>query len=122
MGLNAQSTQGSLPSTGGLWACISSSCTGGWASIGRNSTVDTFLQPYLFTWPIDPPAPSRTNGGYMYINSRVAAVSPYDGSTFPAGAYLNYMLEPVTLTSGVCGQGRIWNISTLFINCLLKLD
>lgn len=117
----AYDTAGSFPSTTN-WVCVSKSCYGGWGSSSgyiANSTVDNFFTPYMVK-PDDPADSSRGYGGYLYRNSW-AGGSGYDG-TFAAGVYFTWLLESVTVTSGVCGPGRVLAVSSGYIQCALKID
>jgi prepilin-type N-terminal cleavage/methylation domain-containing protein len=108
---------GSLPSTGGAFFCVSANCYGGYGGYARSTTVDNYLTPYLPTKPDDPYQASTQYGGYLYNSSWSS------GSTFPLGAYLHWIEEPpVTFTS--CGPGSIDTLdpSPVHVNCKVKID
>jgi prepilin-type N-terminal cleavage/methylation domain-containing protein len=109
-----------LPVVTSTWACLSTSCYGGWTSYIAVGAADTYLAPYI-PKPTDPPDATRTNGGYMYNSSSGPYTAPYDGYVFPLGAYLLWDVEPpVSATS--CGVGRIYTANASFVECMFKLD
>ena len=117
----ADAAGGVFPSTGSdAWNCVSTSCYGGWAPYGANATIDAAIAPYIKK-PEDPAESSRGYGGYMY-DGAWAGGTGYDGTVYPAGAYLAYTLESVTIANGVCGQGLAWSTNSSFIQCMLKID
>jgi len=104
---------GTYPSTGGdVWVCVSSVCTGNFA-FGNNAGVDAFFTPYMPTKPTDPTdSNARTATGYVYDGAWPGNAS------FPAGSYLNYLLElPAT-----CGVGALFNTTTSYVQCLVQLQ
>jgi prepilin-type N-terminal cleavage/methylation domain-containing protein len=101
---------GVFPSTGGNWACVTTTCYEGWAPYGANATVDAFLAPSLPQKPSDPIGGSRGYGGFLYIN-------PYTVSGI-TGAWLNYLAEP----SGSCGAGLDLGVNANYRQCLRKVD
>ena len=107
-----------IPSTGGSWACVSSSCYGGWSPFVANSTVDSYISPYI-TEPTDPANSSRGYGGYLY-NSSYGATG-YDGTVFPTGAYIIWLLE-TNPTPTSCGAGSIFAIQSNYVQCFLKVN
>lgn len=116
----ADATAGAFPSSGGnVNVCVSVSCYGGWSVYVANAAVDAALAPYIKKAE-DPTASSRPTGGYLY-NGAWNGGTGYDGVVFPAGAYLIYLLESVTVNSSVCGPGQIWSVATN-IQCRLKLN
>ena len=116
--LNSSAT--GLPDTGGVYACVSLSCYGGFSAYIDNAAVKNFISPYLAAYPSDPTDPTRGYGGFLYRNPLGPLVG-YDGSTFPQGVYLNYMVEP-PLNSTSCGMGRPVDVKANYVQCLLKLD
>jgi prepilin-type N-terminal cleavage/methylation domain-containing protein len=101
-----------LPSSGGTWVCVSSSCFGG--GYTASAPVDNFLSPYLSTKPDDPPESGRTNGGYLY-NSNFTNVNA------PLGHYL-YFYQELPYTPTTCGPGIVDSITSLFVGCIVRLD
>lgn len=100
-------SSGNLPSSGGLWACVSSSCygpVGGWSQYVANTTVDNVLTLYM-SKPSDPVGGrTSTGGGFLYISS---------------GPYLNWLLE---LGATNCGPGgAIFSTGSDYIQCLLTI-
>ncbi len=70
--------------------CISSVCTGGYSGYPSNSTVNSFLSPYIPNKAVYPlPAPGY--GGYLYVGSFAGTIG-VDGN-IPAGPIVAYMLE-----------------------------
>lgn len=104
LGLDASNN---FPSTGGVWACISATCYGGWAVFNAVPAVDAYLAPYI-SKPVDPPDGTRANGGYLY--------NYWAGGPMGAGYYLNWLIEP----GGTCNPGVI--NGTDVNQCLLKFD
>ncbi|HEV8601648.1 MAG TPA: prepilin-type N-terminal cleavage/methylation domain-containing protein [Patescibacteria group bacterium] len=106
---------------GGVWACVSSSCYGGWSTYVANVPVDAFLATYI-SKPSDPQDSSRGEGGYAYYNVYAGTTSGYDGYVFPVGAYLYWSVE-LPVNSSSCGIGRIKDVSgSNYIECLFKID
>jgi len=99
----------SLPSTSGVWTCISVTCYDGYASLNSNGTLDTFLAPYIKK-AIDPPGGTRGYGGYIYNKT-------FNGLSGP-GAYIVYTLEP----GGSCGFGVVWSTNSNYTECMYKVD
>jgi len=103
------------------WCCVSKTCYLGWATAyPANTAVDAFITPYLSVKPDDPYEAGRGYGGYLYINSWSGGNG--ESGYFPPGAYLNWMIEPTTITSGACGKGGVWSHTSSYIQCLLKID
>jgi prepilin-type N-terminal cleavage/methylation domain-containing protein len=99
-----------LPSSGGTWACLATSCYNGWNSFAAIPAVDTYLAPYLLQKPTDPTDVTRAFGGYLYNNNWAGGlVWPGDGSngSLPAGAYIEYVVESSNISTA-CGAGRFW--------------
>ncbi len=108
---------GSLPNNGATDACVSTTCYEAWAGYSANSTVDAYLAPYLPTKPSDPNG-AHFGGGYMYhYNWQGGGPSSYDGSMFPAGPVLEYLIEN-PFNVNMCGPGRIWGLGTGYTFCL----
>lgn len=101
---------GSFPSTGGAWACVSATCYGGWSIYPANAAVNAFLAPSLSRKPSDPVGGSRGYGGFLYI-------SPWGGPS-GTGAYLNWLMEP----SGSCGAGVVWTTNARYTQCVRKIN
>src|SRR3989344_689739 len=120
--LAADADGGTFPTTGiNQYFCISSTCSGIWPT-NPNVIVDSALAPYIKK-PTDPVDSTRAGGGYIYNSNWPSGnVSPYDGTAWVGGVYLAYLLEPVSIISGVCAPGKIWMVDQTFIECLLKLD
>lgn len=115
---------GSFPVTrtpNGLWVCVSESCYDSFSWATTNIDVENFLAPYLTQKPADPRGGSRGYGGFVYGSVMGPYTSPYNGIVYPRGAYLMWMVElPLILNS--CGDGRIYQVNSSFVQCLLKLD
>lgn len=112
----------SLPSNEGLqWSCLSATCYGVSSVYTANSIVDAYLAPYLSTKPVDPAGGSRPGGGYTYL-SYWSGDTAYDGYVFPAGAAIQYIVEP-PLTATSCGPGRVraYNNDTHVV-CLVIME
>lgn len=114
--LNASST---LPDTAGGWACVATSCYGGWSSITPIAAVNNFLAPALAQLPTDPPDNgARGFGGFIYNNNWVAGTA-WDGSVLPPGAYVSYLLETTDITA--CGSANFWWLYTNSVQCMLPI-
>lgn len=108
LGLDANN--GNFPLTGGLWACVSATCYGGWAPpiIETLPAIDNYLAPYI-SKPVDPPDGTRAGGGYLYGGY-------WQWGPMGAGYYLNWLIEP----GGKCDPGVI---NAPDVNqCLLRVD
>ena len=117
----ADAAGGVFPSTGGdVWSCVSASCGGSWAGFLANDGVDLATAQYIKK-PEDPANSSRGMAGYVY-NGAWGGGANYLGVIHPAGAYLSYTLEPVTVTPGTCGVGSVWSSSASYIQCMIKLN
>ncbi|PIP68971.1 hypothetical protein CO033_00195 [Candidatus Nomurabacteria bacterium CG_4_9_14_0_2_um_filter_32_10] len=103
------------------WYCISQTCSGGFKNQPRHSQIDAYLKQYIPNI-IDPEDNKRGYGGYVYAKTGPWPSSPYDGTFFEYGVYLNYILEPTTLTSISCGKGKIFKVTSNYIQCLFKVD
>lgn len=108
---------GNLPDQGGSsWACVSSVCTPGWGSNINNSTVNTYLTPYLPTKPSDPVGGSRSAVGYLYYYN-YPSLTMADGTVL-SGSMLTWMQEPPS-ASGICGPGKIYYVvPTDYVQCI----
>jgi prepilin-type N-terminal cleavage/methylation domain-containing protein len=104
-------SDGPLPSSGGTWACVSTSCYGvGWSGFVASPTVNNYLAPYLLAKLDDSTDGGRGVGGYVY-NSNVSGT----------GAWIDWSVElPSTSTS--CGPGSVVVVLTNYIQCALKID
>lgn len=113
---------GELPSSGGenTWACVSAACFGGWSVYSANAVVDAALAPFVKKTE-DPAETGRGFGGYLYSESWTGGTG-YGGVVFPVGPYLAYMLEPVSISAGVCGQAQIWGVTANYIQCMIKIN
>ena len=111
---------GPLPSSGGTWVCISSTCYDGYSYRVANATVDAYLAPYLSQKPSDPIDHTRGYGGYSYIQYWTGGTA-YDGFVLPAGAYINWLNE-APYNQGSCGPGRPWNVNDEYTECMVKID
>jgi prepilin-type N-terminal cleavage/methylation domain-containing protein len=118
LGLDASST-GTYPSSGGnVYACISSSCYGGWNTYVDVPGVTSFFTPFMTLKPSDPSdAGARGYGGYLYNGAFPGGSFPPFG-TFPAGPILNYVLEP----ANDCGPGRLAGQTGNYMDCILYLN
>lgn len=117
----ALDSTGSFPSTGGVWVCVSTACTGGWSSIVANTSIDAYLAPVLPSKPSDVSGGSSGYGGYIYNSNYAGGTSLYDGSNFPSGPYINFIAE-LPAKPGVCGKGRIWASYNNLVDCLIPLN
>ena len=66
----AYNNNGSYPAGG--WACVTTACTGGWVSIGADSTIDGIIfgsNGYMAAKPTDPTGDAKTYGGYVYASN-----------------------------------------------------
>lgn len=113
---------GSLPSTGGVWACVSATCYDGWSGQVAVSAVDNYLAPYLPTKPSDPTGGNRGYGGYLYYDAWAGSVR-YNGLTFPAGAYIYWNVE-MPATESSCAPGGIlsFGVSGTHASCMLQVN
>lgn len=109
-----------VPSTSSNWYCVSVTCYGGWVSYAANATIDAALAPYIQK-PTDPSDATRGYGGYLYVSTWTGATGS-SGIVFPTGTYLDWMLEPDTVTSTVCGPGQVWNSTSSYIGCLALIN
>jgi len=108
----ADTNNGTFPSTGGSWNCVSVSCYGGWASYPASATVDSSIAPYIKKTD-DPTGGARGYGGYLYNSS-------WSDATHPTGAYLTWMLEPGATD---CGPGGgIYSSTASYAQCVGKAD
>jgi len=110
---------GSFPLSSGF-DCVSVVCSEGFSASTADATVDAFFTPFLSQKPTDPSGGNRGFVGYRYVNP-FNAISLYDGFVFTSGAYLEFVAEP-PITSGSCGTGRIYSVSSNFIACFIKID
>jgi prepilin-type N-terminal cleavage/methylation domain-containing protein len=104
---------GSLPSSGGTWVCVSSSCV--WSTYVASAPVDAYLAPYLKSKPDDPNETGRGASGYVYNSSWTS------GASFPLGAYIYWRAEP-PVTSTSCGPGTVVTSGPNYVDCAVKLD
>jgi len=102
------------------FACVSATCTGGWAVHLQNATVNSAISPYLANKPVDPTGDARGYSGYLFNNNWDGGIAPYDDSVFTAGPYLDYMLENAPGVS--CGQGKIYSKSTTATECMFLIN
>lgn len=115
--LAANETGGTIPNRGNNWYCVASSCYELWAGFAADATIDAFIAPYIKK-PDDPDDPTRNYGGYM-LNTREPAPG-YGG--LGAGTYLNWLLEPVANTPGVCGPGFVNATTATYVQCMAKIN
>ena len=109
-------SNGNLPSSGGSYACVSSSCYEGWSIYTANSGVDAVIAPFIKK-PVDPAGVGRGYGGFLYLDP-----SAWSGTaSFPPGYYLNWLLEAVPVTANICGPGEYYDATANYIQCLLRL-
>lgn len=102
------------PDSGGTWACVSTSCGGGYAVYTANATVDAAMAAYL---PKQPSVNDNiANYGYLYNSNNGNFTGP-TGITFPVGSYLGYFLEG----SVPCGPGQQYSTDSVSTNCFYKL-
>lgn len=104
---------GTIPTTSGNWACVSSSCYEGWSSITAIAGIDAAIAPYIKK-PEDYNDPTRGFGGYLF-NS---AAADYGQG---AGATMDWLLEPVANTPGVCGPGFFYSQTANYIQCFARV-
>lgn len=117
----ADAAGGTFPaSSADLWYCVSVDCYGVWDSYAASAEIDAAVAPYIKK-PDDQLNATTGYGGYMY-NGAWAGGTGYGGTIFPAGAYLTFALEPVTISAGVCGSGGIWIANESLVQCLLKIN
>lgn len=107
--LASDAASGTLPSVSS-WACVSTTCSGYMSGFGASSAVDAAISPYIKK----PLEPSSNFSGYLYINP-----ADYGQGT---GPYLNWLLEPVAVTSDVCGPGVFYTSNANYIQCFLKIS
>jgi prepilin-type N-terminal cleavage/methylation domain-containing protein len=107
---------GGLPDNGSDFACVSQTCTGGFASYAADSVVDAFLLANMSAKPTDPIDSTRGYNGYVYSFAWPGGTS-YDGATFEQGSIIEFMAEP-PLTTASCGRGRVWNVTSNYIECI----
>ena len=100
----------SLPSSGGVWACISATCYGTWSGYVANATVDNFLSPYIKK-AVDPSDGTRGLGGYLYY-------SVWGGGPSGSGSYIDWTVEP----GGSCGFGVVDLVLPGDTECVYKVD
>ncbi len=106
----ADAANGTFPNTSGAWVCVSATCYGGWSGYGANAAVDTATAQYIKK-PDDPTDSTRGIGGYLY------------NSSWSGGVYLNWLLEPVPVTSTVCGPGgSAYNYTANYVQCVVKVN
>jgi|GEM_PF-3223837 prepilin-type N-terminal cleavage/methylation domain-containing protein len=86
----ASSNGGSFPVIG--WTCVSTACRETNNIFVPSGPVDVFLAPYISGKPNDPTDSQRDFYGYQYINPKAGGTTPYDGTTYPTGAYLDYFV------------------------------
>jgi prepilin-type N-terminal cleavage/methylation domain-containing protein len=118
LGLSNGSSLPSSPS----WVCLSTTCYGSvFSGVPASPTVDAYIAPYI-TKPADPyDGGARDYGGYLYSTGYSAGIGPYDGYNFTLGTYLRWMAEPPA-SSTACGKGHIYNVTTRYSQCFLKID
>ena len=114
----ASSDTGALPDSGGVWYCVSTTCYEGWAGYAQHSTINSFLQTAMPSFPTDPPG-GRAYGGYLY-HSAYPTTLQYDGTTVTAGPVLHWLLEP-PYRVGMCGSASVNSVSANYVACLLAI-
>lgn len=102
------------------WVCISSSCYGGWSVYLPDPGVDSFLASYIKK-SSDPQDGTRGFGGYLYGNVWGGGSAGTGYTTFSAGAYLHWLVEPPYNTTS-CGPGQPFTVTANYVQCMLKLD
>ncbi len=95
------------------YACIASSCSGGWNIYPSQPTIDAYIASYL-TKPADPRDTVRPSGGFIYYDPLTWGGAP----GWPAGYYIEWLLEPGTTD---CGPGRLWNVYATYTECDMLL-
>ncbi len=113
------SNGGALPSTGGVWACVSQTCYEGWSVYGGSMGVIGFMNTYKVRFPADPKGGTRGYGGYIY-HSAWSGGTGYDGTVFSSGAVLNYRVE-TPLRSDSCGIGKVYTTHANYVDCMLYI-
>lgn len=115
---------GSLPDSGGTFACVSkTSCDGAWSIFSSVPAVSGAISPYLSSLPSDPVGGSRGVSGIIYNSNWDGSLAGSGGCSplsVPAGAYIHYAIE----LGGDCASGTVVSCggypNTKF--CILKLD
>lgn len=97
-----------------IWTCIAASCYGGWTDYQPNAALDAAISPYIKK-PDDPANSTRGYGGYLFAN-------PVIDLGQGAGAYLVWLMEPVTVAAGVCGPGFVYETTANYIECAIRLS
>ena len=118
LGLNGTN---SLPYDGVTWECVSASCGLGWSQFDAGPTVDNFLLPYLPTKPSDPSDSSRGYNGYLYGYAFQGQTSSYDGTVFPPGSIIYWLME-LPVSAGICGPGKISSVTTKYVGCFVYIN
>lgn len=104
---------GALPYITPNAACVSSGCYAGWNGFSADAATDAFLEPYIKK-PADPQDTTRGYGGFLYFIT-FGGASPFDGSTV-TGPVMVWLQEPPN-ADGICGGGKIWDITANYIEC-----
>jgi prepilin-type N-terminal cleavage/methylation domain-containing protein len=105
-------SDGPLPSTGGAWVCVSSSCYGAWA-YASSTPVNNYLAPYLATKPDDPNELGRGVGGYIYNNAPPIV--------YGVGPVVVWTVEP-PITSTSCGPGSVRSSTANYVECVFNFN
>lgn len=95
-------TNASLPATGGVWVCVSQTCSGSWDIYAHNAAVDAFLSPNIAALPSYPSGSSLPHTGFMYRSDVPTRTVGFSGEVLLSGAYVLYVLEK---PASDCGPG-----------------
>ncbi|HEY0980460.1 MAG TPA: type II secretion system protein [Candidatus Paceibacterota bacterium] len=110
-----------LPNQGAIWVCVSATCYGGWSGYSANTTVDTYLAPYLPTKPSDPVGGSRGYGGYLYYYNWPGGVAD-DGSVWRSGHVIHWLAE-LPVSANVCAPGKIHSVlANTYVSCVAYIQ
>lgn len=118
--LELNDNKGVLPDTGGAWVCLSATCYGGWNIFSASPAVDALLAPEMASKPVDPSdGGARGYGGFIY-NSSWGAGTAWDGTVYPTGSYIIYMME-TSDTKGCGAAGFWWTFVNNSVECAAQI-
>jgi prepilin-type N-terminal cleavage/methylation domain-containing protein len=96
------------------FACVSTSCGGGWSGMSANAGVDAYLAPAIKKLT-DPQNTSRGYSGFLLWTP-----GPNIPPILPPGYYLEYALE---FGAPDCGPAVLWGQDGVsYLQCLLRVD
>ncbi|TSC62552.1 MAG: hypothetical protein G01um101448_3 [Parcubacteria group bacterium Gr01-1014_48] len=112
---------GNFPITGDdEWYCISKTCGEKWATKSRNAVVDSAIAQFV---QLATDRQSSTGySGYLYNSDWDGGNSPFDDTDFPPGIYLKFVFEVVSATPTTCSPGKVWEVTSKYIKCRMKLN